>query len=365
MSQEKVLLLRAFGARVIVTPTEVEPDDPRSYYSVARQIVEDTPNSMLANQYHNPSNPKTHQLTTGPELWEQTEGKIDVFVCGVGTGGTITGVSRYLKEKNPDIQIVGVDPIGSVLYEHFHSGQMVRAHGYKIEGIGEDFLPSTYDPTLVDDIVQVNDKESFLMTRRLVREEGIFCGVSSGSAVVGALKYAAQHQLGEDKLVVVLLPDSGSRYLSKVFNDDWMRENSMLDPLGIGASVETLLHQRSAQKLIMATANESVQSVISKMRHYGVSQLPVVDESQHLIGLVAEVDLLTFMIGNGSGGSVDMSLQEAGVISHDLVTVKPNTPLDSLMKTFATQSVVIVQDGSEVRDIITKIDLIDFLAKSA
>jgi cystathionine beta-synthase len=197
-----------------------------------------------------------------------------------------------------------------------------------------------------------------------VREEGIFCGVSSGSAVVGALKYAAQHQLGEDKLVVVLLPDSGSRYLSKVFNDDWMRENSMLDPLGIGASVETLLHQRSAQKLIMATANESVQSVISKMRHYGVSQLPVVDDSQHLIGLVAEVDLLTFMIGNGSGGSVEMSLQDAGLISQSLVTVKPNTPLESLMKTFATQSVVIVQDGEEVRDIITKIDLIDFLSKS-
>ncbi|HLA42199.1 MAG TPA: cysteine synthase family protein, partial [Aggregatilineales bacterium] len=208
MSQEKVHLLRAFGARVIITPTEVEPEDPRSYYSVAKRIVAETPNSILADQYHNPSNPKTHELTTGPEIWEQTGGEVDVFVCGIGTGGTITGVSRYLKKQNPNIKIIGVDPLGSILYEHFKTGGFGKAEGYKIEGIGEDFVPTSYDPSTVDDIVQVNDKESFLMTRRLVREEGIFCGISAGSAVIGALRYATREKLSADQKLVVILPDS-------------------------------------------------------------------------------------------------------------------------------------------------------------
>jgi cystathionine beta-synthase len=228
-SPEKVRQLRAFGARVIVTPTNVPPDDPRSYYSVARQVVAETPNSILANQYHNPVNPETHYKTTGPEIWRQTAGKIDVFVCGVGTGGTITGVGRYLKEQNPKVQVVGVDPVGSILYDYFKTGQTPPAHSYKVEGIGEDFVPSIYDFSVVDDMVKVTDKESFLMSRRLAREEGIFCGGSSGSAVVGALHYAHDQKLDKDRLVVVLLPDSGYRNLSKIFDDEWMRENRFLD----------------------------------------------------------------------------------------------------------------------------------------
>src|SRR5258707_526547 len=224
-SIEKIHQLRAFGARVIVTPTNVEPEDPRSYYSVAKQVARETPNAILANQYHNPANPDTHYRTTGPEIWQQTAGQVDAFVCGVGTGGTITGVGRYLKEQYPGVKIVGVDPIGSILYDYFKTGQMVEAHSYKIEGIGEDFVPSIYDFNVIDDMVQVTDKESFLMARRLVREEGLFCGGSSGSAIVGALKYALENNLGPDKCVVVFLSDSGYRNLGQGFVYEWMCEN--------------------------------------------------------------------------------------------------------------------------------------------
>lgn len=361
MSQEKIQLLRAFGARVVITPTNVEPDDPRSYYSVARKIAQETPNAILANQYHNPSNPKTHELTTGPEIWEQTNGKIDVFVCGVGTGGTVSGVSRYLKSQNPNIQIVGVDPIGSLLHGHFKTGNLGQAHGYKIEGIGEDFLPSTYDYTALDEMIQVMDKESFLMTRQLVRDEGLFVGISSGSAVVGALKYARENQLGPDKLVVVLLPDTGARYLSKVFNDDWMRENQLLDPAWIGASVETLLDRRRPHELITAHSAETVKSVIEKMRKYDISQLPVLNDKRELLGLVEEVNLLHFMLSSGAEHA-DTKLAEADLITPDTVTVSTATPLETLMGVFATNSVAIVKDNGDIRDIVTKIDLIDFLA---
>ena len=362
-SHEKIQVLRAFGARVVVTPTDVEPEDPRSYYSVAQRIVDETPNAILANQYHNPSNPKTHVLTTGPEIWEQTDGKVDVVVAGVGTGGTITGISRYLKSKNPDIKIVGVDPVGSILYEHWKTGTYGEAHSYLTEGIGEDFVPTSYDASAVDDYVQVTDKESFLMLRRLVREEGIFGGVSCGSAVAGALKYVRREQLGEDKIVIVILPDSGTRYLSKAFNDDWMREVGLLDPIWIGASVETLLDQRPPQKVIVATSDESIASVVEKMREYDVSQLPVVNSEENLIGIVQEVELLNYMLQN-SGGAYETSLEDAGVMSKDIATVQMGTALESLMTIFNTQPVVIVEESGKVLNIITKIDLIDFLAKS-
>ena len=252
MSQEKIQLLRAFGAQVIVTPTAVEPDDPRSYYSVSRHIVEQTPGAILANQYHNPENPRSHYLTTGPEIWEQTGGRVTDLVAGMGTGGTISGVGRFLKEQNPAVRIVGVDPAGSLLMETWKQGHIpVDAHPktYKVEGIGEDFLPTTLDLSVMDDVIRVGDREAFLAARRLVREEGLFCGGSSGAAVAAALEYARSLPAG--RLVVVILPDTGARYLSKFYDDEWMRDNGFLEddrdklPFGDAAKVADLIEEEA------------------------------------------------------------------------------------------------------------------------
>lgn len=223
MSDEKIRSLTALGAKVVVAPTSVEPEDPRSYYSVAKNIADETPNCLLANQYHNEVNPKAHYETTGPELWEQTGGNIDALVAGMGTGGTISGTGKFLKEKNPKIEIIGADPVGSVYYEYFKTGKLGEVQPYMVEGVGEDMLPSTMDFGVVDDVYQVSDNESFDVARRLAREEGLFVGGSCGTALAATLCYA--RELTKDKVVVVILPDSGSRYLSKFFSDDWMSEN--------------------------------------------------------------------------------------------------------------------------------------------
>ncbi len=225
VSKEKEMLLRAYGAEVIRCPTEVPPEDERSYYKVAERLHREIPNSFIPNQYFNPANPEAHYLTTGPEIWEDTDGKITHFVCGIGTGGTITGVARFLKEKNPKIKIIGIDPEGSIYHEEFYKTKG-EIHQYKVEGIGEDFLPPTCDLSLIDDIVVVDDRTSFEMARKLAREEGILAGGSSGSAVYGALKIAKD--LDENSLVVVLLPDSGRNYLSKFYDDEWMKKEGFL-----------------------------------------------------------------------------------------------------------------------------------------
>src|ERR1700688_3808170 len=226
-SKEKVDLLKALGAEVIVCPTAVEPEDPRSYYSVAKKLAREIPNSYYPNQYDNPMNPEAHYLTTGPEIWDDSEGKITHFVCGIGTGGTISGVGKYLKEKNPKVQIIGVDPIGSLYYDFVKRGETVKAKTYVVEGIGEDFFPTTMDLKIVDDVIQVNDEECFVWARRLAKQEGIFTGGSGGGCLSAALRLA--QDLSAEDYVVASLPDTGMRYLSKVYNDEWMRERGYVE----------------------------------------------------------------------------------------------------------------------------------------
>lgn len=230
-SKEKIDLLRALGARVEICPTNVDPDDPKSYYSVAKRLSEEIPNSYYPNQYDNLSNTVAHYETTGPEIWEQTDGKVTHYVAGMGTGGTISGAAKFLKEKNPDIKIIGVDSVGSVYKKYFETGEFDKKEvkPYLTEGIGEDIIPKNVNFELIDDVVQVNDKNAFQTTRALAKQEGLFIGGSCGSAVFGALEYARNQNLTENDLMVVILPDSGTRYISKIYNDDWMKENGFLE----------------------------------------------------------------------------------------------------------------------------------------
>ncbi len=363
MSEEKVRLLRAFGARVVITPTAVEPDDPRSYYSVSRRIVAETPNSILANQYHNPRNPQAHYQTTGPEIWEQTDGRVKVFVSGMGTGGTISGAGKYLKERNPEVKVVGVDPIGSLLYDTWRLGRVPEEpflKTYKIEGIGEDFLPGATDLSVCDEVVQVGDKESFLITRRLVREEGIFCGGSSGSAVAGLLKSKFVRELERDQIAVVILPDSGSRYLSKVFDDEWMRENGFLEGPWGAATVAELLEAKPQRDVISASPLDKVHDVIAQMQAHDISQMPVISHGQ-LIGMVTETHLLNHLVLGGDAANDTI----APIVQRQVSTVGVEANLESVSGLFAEGSAVVAVDQDRVVGILTKIDLIEYLAARA
>lgn len=358
-SEEKRAALRAWGARVVVTPTNVEPEDPRSYYSVAKRLVEETPNAFYANQYYNPDNPAAHYQSTGPELYNQIDGKIDVFIAGMGTGGTITGVGKYLKEQKSDIQVVGVDPVGSLYYDYFHTGQLTQPHTYVIEGIGEDFLPSTMDFEFVDDVVRVNDRECFQMTRRLVREEGIYAGGSCGAAVAGALKYLKRHDR-PGLIAVVLLPDNSSKYLSKIFNDSWMRENGFLEPETRFGTVADLCSGRPERKLVTIDAGARVTEAVGVLKLHGISQVPVVEDNR-LRGVLFEKRVLEKALEGGPGTSTVGDLVDASYC-----TVDRETEIAVLTELFRRFKVaVVLDDGKRPVDIITRIDLIDYISRTA
>ena len=362
MSQEKIRLLRAFGAKVVITPTSVAPEDPRSYYNVAKRLVAETPNAILANQYHNPENPRSHYLTTGPEIWEQTGGLVTDVVIGMGTGGTISGIGRYLKEQNPDIRIIGVDPVGSLLLETWQQGHLadtVATKTYKVEGIGEDFLPTTLDLSVIDDVIRIGDKESFLWARRLVKEEAIFTGGSSGTAIAATMHYV--QNLPSDRLVVVILPDSGSRYLSKFYDDRWMQENGFLAAEWSDASLSEVLAVKSVAGLIAAHVDDRMTDVIAAMKSHDISQMPVLHSDGALAGLVTEVDLLKHMLENGHTHSVDETI--ASIVSATQAVFSINTSIETALPAFLDGQVALITENEHPVGILTKIDVLDFIAQ--
>ncbi|MFQ5817526.1 MAG: pyridoxal-phosphate dependent enzyme [Terriglobia bacterium] len=361
-AKEKIDLLKALGAEVIVCPTAVAPDDPRSYYSVAKKLARELPNAYYPNQYENPQNPEAHYRTTGPEIWEDTEGKITHFVIGLGTGGTVTGVARYLKEKSPKVKIIGVDPIGSLFYEYFKHGRVGKASTYTVEGIGEDILPATMDFKVLDDILRVTDKECFVWARKLARAEGIFTGGSGGGAVSAAVRLA--RTLGRDDLVVVFLADTGMRYLSKVYNDEWMRDNAYLErevELTAADLVRTKAATGITRELIYVLPYQTVYHALHTMQSHDVSQLPVF-ENNSPVGAIYEDSILKLAL---AGQDLRKTIIRE-VMGKAFPIVAPTAGVDQVTQLLSSECpAVFVERGGGRYEIITKYDLVAAVARMA
>ena len=352
-SKEKIDVLRAVGAKVVVCPTDVEPTDPRSYYSVSKRLAEETPNAWYVNQYDNPSNTKANYEQTGPEIWEQTAGKVTHFIVGVGTGGTISGIGKYLKEQNPKINIWGVDTYGSV-FKKYHETEVFdenEIYSYVTEGIGEDILPKNVDFSVIDKFTKVTDKNAAIYTRKLAIEEGIFVGMSSGAAIKGLLQLKAE--LKPDDVVVVLFHDSGSRYIGKIFNDEWMEERGYLEKEILTA--EDVVNSKSDTPLIVLRTEELVSHAIDKMRQYRITQIPVIDKSG-FVGAIEEVDLLQALYE-------DKNIAEQPIkklMSKPYPIVSKNEKLEHITKILTNDRNAVVVDLEDDRyQIITKFDIIN------
>ena len=359
MSIEKVSLLRAYGAEVVITPTSVAPESPESYYSVADRLTEEIPGAYQPNQYHNHRNPDSHYETTGPEIWEQTEGKITHFVVSVGTGGTITGAGHYLKEQNPDIVVVGADPEGSI----FTSDEVAP---YLVEGIGKDSWPDTLDRQVIDRWVTVSDRDSFLTARRITKEEGLLAGGSCGTAVWAALEVG--RELGSDDLMVVVLPDSGKNYLSKLYNESWMLEHGFLDRPGTMARIGEVLIEKqrdqSVPDMVAVPANEKVGRAIDTLQEYGISQVPVAssdkpEDVSEIIGSIQERSLLDRVFRDRD--AIERSV--ADVMDAPLPTVSSASGVEEMFADLSRGAeAIVVTEGSKPIGVLTRADLLEFLA---
>lgn len=356
-SPEKINLLRALGAEVRVCPTNVEPEDPRSYYSVARRLSNEIPNAWYPNQYDNPSNTIAHYESTGPEIFNQTNGKVTHFVAGMGTGGTISGTAKYLKEQNPHVQVIGVDTYGSIYKKYFETGEFDKSviAPYLTEGIGEDILPKNMDFSVVDAVIQCPDKEAFLTTRALARREGLFVGGSCGSAVWGGLEWARQNGLGENDVMVIILPDSGTRYVSKIYNDDWMQNNGFLDESS-NLRAKDILFGKAGRRNSLVTVDHSdtLNYAISIMGENDISQVPVVKSGQ-ITGSLTDSRILSRLMENPQMREHPVS----EIMDAPFPVVTVDLKMDQITKLFKDQTpAVLVQQTDGRYDILTKSDLI-------
>lgn len=354
-SKEKMDVLRAMGAEVIVCPTNVPPEDPKSYYSVAKKLNEDIPNSFYPNQYDNVSNTAAHYETTGPEIWKDTDGKITHYAAGMGTGGTISGTSKYLKEQNPDVITVGLDSYGSVFKKYKETGifDEKEIYPYLTEGIGEDILPENVNFDMVDHIVKVTDKDAAIMTRRLAREEGLFVGWSCGSAVHGALEYAKEN-LKEDDVMVIILPDHGTRYLGKVYNDDWMKDHGFLEERKFATAKDIITHRNGTSNLLAIDQEINVGEAIKQMNELGIDQAPVMKGSE-FVGSISDSKILKGLIENPD--MKDKSVEE--VMDSSFQFVSPHDTIDVMSSMLDKErKALLVRDESNRVHIITQSDLL-------